>query len=122
MSYPVLLTLHLFAALMFVGTVFFENIILEGARKHVERGAMHAVERVISQRARRVMPWVLVVLYGAGFAMGWRYRDVLLDPFASAFGLLLSLKILMAMSVLVHFIRAITWMASGRMTPRRSRF
>lgn len=74
MTYPVLLTLHLFGALVFIGAVFFEVLILDGVRKLVRPGA------------------------------------------------LLALKILLALSVLAHFIRAITWSASGRMTSRRFRF
>ena len=122
MSYPVLLTLHLFGALIFIGTVFFEVLILEGVRKSVDRDAMRAVEQAIGRRARRIMPWVLMVLYGAGIGMAWSYRAVLSDPWQSAFGTLLALKILLAISVLGHFATAMTWMLRGRMSARRSRF
>jgi hypothetical protein len=122
MSHPVLLTLHLFGALIFVGAVFFEILILEGVRKHVDRAAMREVEVAVMQRARRLMPWVLLVLYGAGAGMAWSYRTALAHPFESGFALLLWLKILLALSVLGHFIRAITWSLQGRMTARRSRF
>lgn len=122
MSYPVLLTLHLFGALMFAGTLFFEVFILEGVRKHVDRRVMATMEQAIGQRARRLMPWVLLVLYGAGIGMAWTYRAVLLDPFQSVFGTLLTIKIVLALSVLCHFIRAVTWSASGKMTLRRFRF
>lgn len=43
-----------------------------------------------------------------------------MQPGSSTLGLLLSLKILLAVSVLAHFIRAITRMTSGRMNARRS--
>lgn len=33
--YPLLLVLHLFAALLFVGTVFFEVLVLERVRRRV---------------------------------------------------------------------------------------
>lgn len=122
MSYPVLLTLHLFGAFVFVGAVFFEVLILEGARKHVDRDAMRAVEQAIGRRARRIMPWVIIVLYGAGVGMAWSYRAVLLEPWRSGFGTLLALKILLAISVLGHFGTAMTWMLRGRMSLRRSRF
>lgn len=122
MSYSVLLTVHLFGALMFVGAVFFEVLILEGARKHVARRAMAEVEQAIGRRARRLMPWVVLTLYAAGIAMAWNYRAVLAHPLQSGFGTLLLLKIVLALSVLGHFIRAITWSASGRMTLRRFRF
>lgn len=122
MSYPVLLILHLFAALVFIGTVFFEVLMLEAVRKNVERGAMRAVEQAIGRRARRLMPWVILVLYGAGIGMAWQYRTVLAHPWESAFGTLLTLKILLAISVLGHFATAMTLMLRGRMTLRRSRF
>src|SRR5699024_11266427 len=80
MSYSVLLTLHLIAATLFVGTVFFEVIILEGIRPHVPRDTMRLLERAIGKRARRIMPWVLLVLYAAGISMAWHYRHLLSHP------------------------------------------
>ncbi|WBG62662.1 CopD family copper resistance protein [Pseudomonas citronellolis] len=116
MIYPILLTLHLFAALMFVGTVFFEVLILESVRKHVPAAVMRQVEQGIGKRARRLMPWVLLVLFGAGLGMVWtRYLPLLANPLASSFGTLLSLKILLALSVLGHFFSAMFLLHSGRM-------
>jgi len=116
MIYPILLTLHLFAALMFIGTVFFEVLILESVRKHVPAAVMRQVEQSIGKRARRLMPWVLLVLFSAGLGMVWtRYLPLLADPLASSFGTLLSLKILLALSVLGHFFSAMFLLHSGRM-------
>jgi hypothetical protein len=84
MSHFVLVTLHLFAAIMFVGTVFFEIIILEGIRKPVGREAMRTVETAIDRRARRVMPFVVAALYGGGIAMARYYRDDLAHLFESS--------------------------------------
>jgi hypothetical protein len=42
-AYPVILLFHLFAALFFIGTVFFEVLMLEGIRKHVPREAMRTL-------------------------------------------------------------------------------
>lgn len=118
MSYPVLLTLHLFAALIFVGTVFFEVLILEGIRKNVPRESMRDVERAIGKRARQIMPWTLLVLYGAGIGMAWNYRVVLAHPFDSSFGLMLTIKIILALSVLGHFITAMVLGAKGLLKTR----
>ncbi len=122
MRYPVLLTLHLFGALIFIGAVFFEVLILEGARRHIAAETMREVERAIARRARRLMPWVIVVLYSSGAAMAWHYRAALAHPLASSFATLLSIKILLALSVLAHFITAMTFSVRGRMTSRRFRF
>ncbi|MNE87368.1 hypothetical protein D3C80_1845640 [compost metagenome] len=67
------------------------------------------------------MHWVVLALYGAGLGLAWRYRSVLHDPFASSFGTLLALKILLALAILGHFIGVVYLMRSGRMTPARSR-
>lgn len=121
MSYFTLLMLHLFAALFFVGTVFFEVIMLEGIRRHVPREAMRAVESAVGTRARRIMPFVILVLYGAGISMAWQYRGVLAAPFESTLGTLLTLKIVLALSVLGHFIYAVRLGAQGRLKATRSR-
>lgn len=122
MSYPILLTLHLFGALMFIGTVFFEVLILESVRQHLPVDVMRQVERAIGTRARTIMPWVLMVLYGAGIGMAWQHRDALAHPFASSFGILLTLKILLALSVLAHFVTAMIWLRRGQLRSNRSRF
>jgi hypothetical protein len=118
MSHFILVTVHLFAAIMFVGTVFFEVLILEGIRKPVGREVMRTVETAIGRRARRLMPFVIVLLYGAGIAMAWQYRDALSHPFASSFATLLSIKIILALSVLAHFITAVTLGARGKLRSR----
>lgn len=122
MGYLVLVTLHLFAAIFFVGTVFFEVTILEAIRKPVGREAMRTVESAIGRRARRVMPFVILILYSAGIAMAWQYRDALAHPFDSGFATLLALKIALALSVLGHFITAVTLGARGKLRSRQVRF
>lgn len=121
MAHFITLTLHLFAAILFVGTVFFEVLILESIRPKVGREAMRAVEAAIGRRARQVMPFVLMVLYGAGATMAWGWRDQLANPFASPFATMLALKITLALSVLGHFIFAVTQGARGRLRAAQAR-
>ena len=91
MSYGLLLTLHLLAAIAFAGTVFFEVVLLAGARRHLPAAVARATEQALGHRAVAVMPWVLLVLYGAGMGLAWQHRAALAQPLASRFGLLLSL-------------------------------
>ncbi|WP_152221183.1 hypothetical protein [Pseudomonas sp. SCB32] len=122
MAYPLLLTLHLLAAILFVGTVFFEVLILENVRHHVPARAMRAVEAAVGRRARRLMPWAILSLFGAGLGMLYlRYLPLLADPLTSVFATLLSLKLLLATSVLGHFAFAMFSFRTGRMTGQRSR-
>lgn len=123
MIYPLLLTLHLFAALVFIGTVFFEVLFLESIRNQLPAKLRVLLEQGIGRRARQLMPWVLLALFGAGLGMVWaRYLPLLATPLASSFGTLLMLKILLAASVLGHFLIAMLLFKSGRMNERYSRF
>lgn len=121
MSYGLILTVHLLAAVAFAGTVFFEVVMLEGVRRHVPHDAMRALERAIGNRATRVMPWVLLALYAAGIAMAWQHREALAHPLSSSFALLLTLKIVLALSVLGHFATAMRWRLAGKLNGQRSR-
>lgn len=122
MTYPVLLTIHLFAALFFIGVVFFEVLMLEPLRPQLPREAMRQLESAIGARARKIVPWVLLSLYGAGIAMAWMaYKPLLADPLHSNFGLLLWIKIALAISVSVHFLVAMALQRRGKLGSRYSR-
>lgn len=121
MSYPLLLMVHLLAAIAFIGTVFFEVVMLEGVRKHLPRETMRDVERAIGNRAVMIMPWVLGALYGAGIALAWQHRAALAQPLESSLGLLLTLKIVLAVSVFGHFVTAMVWRRRGLLGGGRSR-
>lgn len=121
MSYGMLLVLHLMAAIAFVGTVFFEVIMLAGVRRHLPVETMRAVESAIGNRATTVMPWVLLTLYSAGIGLAWQHRGSLAQPLASSFGLLLAIKIALALSVFGHFATAMWWRRRGVLGGRRSR-
>ena len=123
MLYLLFLLAHLFAALIFIGTVFFEVLILSDLHRRLPARVMVRVEQGIGQRARALMPWVLLVLFGAGIGMVWlRYRPVLAAPFASSFGTLLTFKLILAASVLLHFLVAMYLFKSGRMNARYLHF
>jgi len=119
MEHLVLVLVHLFAALVFVGAVVFEVLFLGGARRRLPAGTMRAVEHAVGGRAVLLMPWVLLALYGSGLAMAWRYREALLPP-QGGFGWLLVLKILLALSVFGHFLAAMRWRRRGLLDGRRS--
>ena len=113
--------LHLFAALLFIGTVCFEVLFLESIRKRLPRNVMHQIEVAIGQRARQLMPWVLAVLYLSGAIMAWHYRPLLAQPTHNGFGLLLALKIALAISVFGHFLTAMWLRRRGRLVNTVSR-
>ena len=76
----------------------------------------------MSYRAVRVMPAVVGLLFASGIVMAAnRYLPVLGEPFATSFGTMLALKILLACSVLVHFAIAVVKMARSTLTVRWSK-
>ncbi len=117
-TYSILLILHLYAAIMFVGTVFFEVLILESLREPLGRDAMRDVERHIGRRARRIIPFVILVLFGAGIGMAWQWRGPLSQPFGSSFATLLWIKIILATSVFGHFLTAMILGGKGLLRSR----
>jgi hypothetical protein len=121
MLYLLLKFAHLTAAAFFVGGVFFEVMILSRAARALETTPREQLSKALGQRARQVMHWVVLVLYGAGLGLAWHYRAALTEPFASSFGTLLTLKICLTLSILGHFIAVVFLMRSGRMTHARSR-
>lgn len=121
MFYLLLKFVHLSAAAFFIGGVFFEVMILGRAARQMEEAPRAQFSKALGQRARQVMHWVVLALYGAGVGLAWHYRAVLAQPFASSFGILLTLKICLALSILGHFLFVVFLMRSGRMTPARSR-
>lgn len=117
MSYSLLHTLHLLGAIAFIGTLFFEVIILAKVKPQLDAGALVELEQALGRRTRTVLHWVVLLVYGAGFGLAWYHRQALSDPFASSFATLLSLKIVLAVSVFLSFGLVAMLLRSGRMTP-----
>ncbi|MCW3149762.1 hypothetical protein N8H22_14240 [Stutzerimonas stutzeri] len=121
MSYSVLHIVHLLAAIFFIGTLFVEVLILDRIRPQLGEQVMQPVDKAVGARSRVVLHWVVLFVYGAGIGLAWYHRQALADPFASSFGLLLSLKILLAVGVFFTFGLVAILLRGGRMTPARYR-
>ncbi len=114
--YPVLLILHLLAAFLFVGTVAFEVPFLEPVHRRLPPDVRKALGSQLGPRVRSVVPWSVLVLYLAGLGLAWQHRGALAAPLASSFGLLLTVKILLAVSVLVHVVTALVLARRRKLT------
>lgn len=114
---------HLFLAIVFVGGVFFEALILSALHgKSVSREARREVEKAISARAVRVMPWIVAGVFLSGLALAHQHWAVLSNPLASSFGTQLAAKIVLAFGVLLHFVLAVRKMRRGTLTATWSRY
>ena len=122
--YAIAHIIHLYCAIAFVGGVFFEMLVLSVMHTgRVSRESRREVERAMSYRAVRVMPPVVITLFISGIVMVFnRYLPFLSQPFATSLGTLLTLKILLAVSVLVHFAIAVVKMARRTLTVGWSKY
>ncbi|WP_095055901.1 hypothetical protein [Pseudomonas sp. Irchel s3b2] len=118
--YPFLLVTHLLAAIAFIGTLFFEVVIWHRARQPLTDIAQATADQAIALRSRKVLHGVVLLLYGAGIGLAWQYRGALSQPLASSFGTLLSLKILLALSIIGHYLLLAYWLTHGRLTATRA--
>jgi len=121
MSYSLLHVIHLLAAIFFIGTLFVEVSLLGRVRQQIQPELMQPVDKAIGARSRVVLHWVVLFVYGAGIGLAWHHRQALVDPFASSFATLLTLKILLAVGVFFTFGMVAMLLRSGRMTPARYR-
>lgn len=116
MLYLSLKTLHLLMAIAFVGTLFFQVFILVPVARQLPDDLRNRMSVLFGQRARRVIHWVALLLYGAGVALVWPYRYALVDPLASNFSLFLALKLLLAILIIGHYVALIVLRSNGRIS------
>lgn len=118
--YPLILLLHLCCAIVFVGAVAFEVLVLESLHRQFNHDVMARIEAAVMARVRRFMPFVVALLFLSGFAL----FDIRCDGFScigSRFGWLLSIKVALAFGVLAVFVGAIRAGMRGTMDPCRFR-
>jgi uncharacterized protein len=118
--YPWIVLLHLSCAIIFVGAVVFEVVVLESLHKRMDIVAVGELQKAVMARVRRFMPFVVVLLFASGFAL----FDIRCDGIAcvgSRSGNLLLLKVLLAFGVLGVFVNAMWASRHGRMDVCRFR-
>src|SRR3546814_6264975 len=118
--YPLILLLHLSCAIVFIGAVAFEVLVLESLHRHLEHDIMARIEAAVMARARRFMPFVVALLFLSGFAL----FDIRCDGFAcigSRFGWLLSAKVALAFGVLAVLVPVVRAEPRGNTDPCRFR-
>lgn len=121
MLYLSLKTLHLLMAIAFIGTLFFQVFILAPVGRQLPEDMRGRMSSLLGQQARQVIHWVALLLYGAGITLVWPYRQALADPLASTFAFLLSVKLLLAVLIIGHYVALIVLRIKGRVTERGMR-
>ena len=122
MLYPYVVIVHLLCATAFIGVVFFEVLILEGMRPHLGPEFMERVETALVRRARMIMPWVVGTLFLTGIYLGYVQFSASGLDWNNSFSVLLAIRVVLALSVLVHFVTAIRASLTGCMTSTRFKY
>lgn len=118
--YPWIVLLHLCCAIVFVGTVAFEVLVVESLHRHFDGATMQRIEQAVMARVRRFMPVVVIVLFVSGGVL-FDIRCGGLGCVGSRFGSLLLLEVLLAFGVLGVFVNAMWASRRGSMDVCRFR-
>lgn len=119
--YVWILLVHLSCAIIFVGAVVFEVVVVESLKKHFDIITMQSIEQAVMARVRRFMPIVVILLFLSGFAV-FDIRCDGLTCVGSRFGNWLLLKVVLAFGVLGVFMNAMWAMRHGKMDVCRFRY
>lgn len=118
--YPWIVLLHVSCAIIFVGAVAFEVLVIEGLHTSFDPATMRRFEQAIMARARRFMPVVVALLFLSGFAL----FDIRCNGFqcvATLSGKLLLVKVAFAFGVLGVFAQTMWAGAHGKLDVCRFR-
>lgn len=118
--YPWLVLLHLSCAIVFVGAVAFEVLILESLHTRFDAATMQRLQQAVMARARRFMPVIVLILFVSGGLL-FDYRCNGLACVGTRSGALLLLKVALAFGVLGVFVSALLAGRNGRMDACRFR-
>ncbi len=104
--YDYVVILHLICAVFFLGAITTEVLVLAPLRSVLTEEEFCRIEFFMFRRIRRTYPLFLLPLYGSGFWMYARYysgSEGLADFISTSFGLLLTVKMTLALGMLTIF-------------------
>lgn len=99
MSYTLVLILHLLCAIIFIGFVFADVIVLPAMKKVLNEKEHQNVVNAISNRARKIFPVSVLILILSGGFMFSKYINSDAGMFNSSLQILLFIKFILAMVI-----------------------
>jgi hypothetical protein len=120
--YGLILTLHLLCAIIFVGAVFFEVLVIEPLQKVLPEELGQKLAEAIPAHVRKFMPVVVALLFLTGGVMAWVHFSNRPDFFQSKFGIMLTIKVTLAIIVLGIFVASLRASIKGTMDLCRFRY
>lgn len=118
--YPWIVLVHLTCAIVFVGAAVFEVLILDSLHRRFDAAMMERIESAVMDRARRVMPAVVLLLFASGATL-FQLRCGGTACLDTRMGAMLLAKVALAFGVLAVFVQAVWAGWRGRMDVCRFR-
>lgn len=107
--YPYFLIVHLICAVIFLGFIFTDVIILNAIKKYFDKEMCDKIFSVISKRGVKIMPICLLLLVLTGGAMVSRYIGVEQGFFDTPLQKFLMIKIICALLIVLMVITSLTF-------------
>ena len=109
MLYPYFLTIHLICAIIFLGFIFVDVVLLTPIRKILGDEFANQMWSVISKRGGKIMPFCLLVLVLSGGAMISRYIGSEIGYWNTTLQHLLVLKAFLALLIFFAVLVSLTF-------------
>ncbi|OCR14428.1 copper resistance protein CopD [Helicobacter pullorum] len=109
MLYPYFLTIHLICAIIFLGFIFVDVVLLTPIRKILGDEFANQMWSVISKRGGKIMPFCLLVLVLSGGAMISRYIGSEIGYWNTTLQQLLVLKAFLALLIFFAVLVSLTF-------------
>lgn len=107
--YPYFLVVHLLCAIIFLGYIFTDVILLTPIRKILGDEIADKFFKIISQRGTKIMPFCVLLLVITGGAMMTRWINFELGFFNTKLQILLSIKIFLALLIVLMVITSLSF-------------
>jgi hypothetical protein len=99
MTYTLIVIIHLLCAIIFIGFVFADVVVLPAMKKVLNDKEHQNVMNSISNRARKIFPITVLILILSGGFMFSKYINSELGMFNSTLQILLLIKFILAMII-----------------------
>jgi hypothetical protein len=106
MAHEHIVLIHLICAIFFLGAITTEVLVLAPLHRYLSLEDFRRIEFLMFRQIRRTYPLFLLPLYGSGFWMYYTFysgADGLADFLSTTFGLMLTIKLVLAMGLFTIF-------------------
>ena len=109
MLYGLFLVIHTLCAIIFLGFIFCDVVLLSPVRKVLGDEVADKLWSVVGKRGRKIMPLCVLLLVISGGAMMTRWVSPSLGWFGTSLQTLLSIKILLALGIVAMVVTSLSF-------------